>query len=114
MPKMKSLYRVFVYGRVTGKQYNDSDDLTEYLIDVIDFNDKRSAEAFCNRTIKQSVKGIEYKRLNHRGEVVFIELKYGKPDYNSKCEYAMKEVEYIINYNNFNGQIEIDTDYLKD
>ena len=106
MPKSKKVYRCYCYGHpnngIQFDTYNDEFD-EEYLVDIQDFADRRTAESFCRKSVKNSLKGISYKNLNKRGQVFFVDMLYGEPDYSSN-DSGIKDIELSICYGSENGE----------
>lgn len=105
MPKSKKVYRCFVYGHpnngIQFDTYNDEFD-ENYLIDIVDFNDRRTAESFCRKSVKNGLRGLTYKNLNKRGKIKFIDLLYGLPDYSS--DSGIKDIELSTCFGSENGE----------
>lgn len=104
MPKSKKIYRCFLYGHPNGvpfENYSDEFD-ANYLVDVIDFNDRRTAESFCRKSVKNGLKGLEYKHLNKRGQIVYADMLLGVPDFSS--DSGVKNIELSICYGSENGE----------
>ena len=104
MPKSKKIYRCFLYGHPNGVPFdNYSDEFDEsYLIDIQDFSDRRTAESFCRRSVKNGLKGLTYKNLNKKGQVVYIDMLFGVPDFSS--DNGIKDIEDSVCYGSENGE----------
>lgn len=104
MPKSKKVYRCFVYGYPNGipfENYNDEFD-ENYLIDIQDFADRRTAESFCRKSVKNSLKGMTYKNLNKKGKIKFIDMLYGVPDFSS--DNGIKDIELSTCFGSEGGE----------
>ena len=104
MPKSKKVYRCFLYGHPNGIQfdtYNDEFD-ENYLVDIVDFNDRRTAESFCRKSVKNGLKGLTYKHINKKGQVKFVDMLLGVPDYSSDC--GIKDIELSVCFGSENNE----------
>ena len=106
MPKSKKVYRCFLYGHPNnGIQFENCNDEfdKEFLIDVQDFNDRRTAESFCRKSVKNGLRGLSYKNLNKRGQVFFVDMLLGVPDYSSN-DSGIKNIELSTCFGSENGE----------